>query len=109
MDYNISHFYNEADNIWEVTLSGEFDIFNSTSLKSELNELIDKKHADLMLDCAGLDYMDSTAIGSLVAVLKHVKTYGGKVVLTGLKPNLLKLFRITSLNKVFEIEGEPHE
>ena len=109
MDYGISHEFCEANNCWEVKLSGEFDIFNSTNLKSELGQLTEQKNVDLVLDCAELDYMDSTAIGSLVSVLKNVKTYGGKVVLKNLKPNLLKLFRITSLNKVFEIEGEPNE
>jgi len=53
--------------------------------------------------------MDSTSIGALVSVLKNVKTYGGKVVLKKLRPNLLKLFRITNLDKVFEIGGEAGE
>ena len=109
MDYGISHAYDEEKKAWDVKLTGEFDIFSSPNLKDGLNELVTSKNADLVLDCSALDYLDSTAIGTLVAVLKNVKVYGGKVVLLGLKPNLLKLFRITSLNKVFEIEGEPNE
>ena len=109
MDYGISHKYDEDKECWEVELSGEFDIFNSAILKNELNQLTEQKNTDMVLDCAALDYIDSTAIGSLVAVLKNVKTYGGKVYLLNLKPNLLKLFRITNLNKVFEIAGEVNE
>jgi len=109
MDYDISFVYDEQKGAWEAKLKGEFDIFNSTNLKAELNGLIEQKKADLILDCADLIYMDSTAIGAMVAVLKNVKTYGGKIVLRELKPTLLKLFRITNLNKVFEIEGEPNE
>jgi len=109
MDYGISHEYNEDNKTWDIKLSGEFDIFNSVNLKTELNDLVGQKSVDLVIDCASLDYMDSTAIGSLVAVLKNVKTYGGKIVLKELKPNLLKLFKITSLNNIFEIEGENNE
>ena len=109
MDYGISHSYDEAKKTWDVKLTGEFDIFNAANLKTELSALADEVNADFVLDCSALDYMDSTAIGSLVAVLKNVKAYGGKIALNGLKPNLLKLFRITSLNKVFEIEGESDE
>ena len=109
MDYDIAGSYNEENGSWEITLTGEFDIFNSVNLKNELNKFIEENNADLVLDCDTLSYMDSTSIGSLVAVLKNVKAYGGKVVLRELKPNLLKLFRITNLNKVFEIEGEAND
>jgi len=109
MDYGISHEYVEDQNHWDVKLTGEFDIFNAANLKNDLNELIEKKNADIILDCSSLDYIDSTAIGSLVAILKSVKAYGGKVALKGLKPNLMKIFRITNLNKVFEIEGDINE
>ena len=109
MDYDISHVFNEEKNAWEVKLTGEFDVYNSTNLKAGLNGLIEQKNADIILDCGELKYMDSTALGSLVAVLKNVKAYEGRIVLKGLKPSLLKLFKITNLNKVFEIEGELDE
>ena len=109
MDHGIFYNYSEEKKAWAIKLSGEFDIFNSTVLKNELNGLVTQKNADLIIDCTALDYMDSTSIGSLVAVLKNVKGYEGKVVLENLKPNLLKLFKITNLNKVFEIAGEPNE
>jgi len=109
MDCGIAHEFDEAKNRWEVKLSGEFDNFNAADLKTELGALADQKNADFNLDCSDLAYLDSTAIGSLVAVLKNVKAYGGKIHLNELKPNLLKLFRITNLNKAFEIEGESDE
>ena len=109
MDQNITHEYDEEKKSWFVKLTGEFDIFNAASLKSELNGLADKTNADIVLECSELDYLDSTSIGSLVSVLKNVKSYGGRVIIRGLKQNLLKLFRITNLNKVFEIEGESDE
>ena len=109
MDYSITYNYDEAGKVWDINLTGEFDIFNSAELKNALTKLSEDKNADLLIDCAALDYMDSTAIGSLVAVLKNVKTYEGKIILKNMKPNLLKIFRITNLNKVFEIVGDTDE
>ena len=109
MDYDISYAYSGETDEWEVKLSGEFDIFNSDNLKAELNGLIGQKNISMVIDCFELSFMDSTAIGSLVAVFKNMNTYGGKIALKNLKPNLMKLFRITSLDSVFEIEGESDE
>jgi len=109
LDNEITHVYNDENDVWDVKLTGEFDIFNSSVLKDALNTIIGEKKASLCIDCESLHYMDSTSIGVLVSVLKNVKTYDGAVALKNLKPNLVKLFRITNLNKVFEIEGEADE
>ncbi|MDR1688250.1 MAG: STAS domain-containing protein [Clostridiales bacterium] len=106
MDHSITSLYDEEGKVWNVELSGEFDIFNSSELKNSLSELVAEKNADLNLDCAKVKFVDSTALGSLVAVLKNVKAYGGKIVLSGLRPNILRLFKITNLDRVFEIAGD---
>ena len=97
---------------WQVKLSGEVDIFNSGDLKTQLTELMEEQVADIHIDCTYLDYIDSTGLGALVGVLKHVKTHSKEVCLANVKPNILKLFHITNLDKVFVIdtkEGDKHE
>ena len=104
MDFQLTHDYDSQNERWNVTLTGEFDIFNSANLKTELNELLEKQSADLFIDCQHLDYIDSTALGALVGVMKTVKAGGHEMHLKSVKPNLMKLFRITHLDKVFIIE-----
>ena len=106
MDHAITSSYEQESNCWNVELSGEFDIFNSVGLKSSLTELTKEKSSDLHIDFAKVTFLDSTALGSLVAVLKNVKSYEAKILLKNLKPNLLKLFKITNLDRVFEIAGD---
>lgn len=106
MDHAITSSYDQEGNCWNVSLSGEFDIFNSSDLKKTLTELSKDNSSDLHLDCSKVTFMDSTALGSLVAVLKNVKSYDGTIVLKNLKPNLYKLFKITNLDRVFEIAGD---
>ncbi len=109
MDYSIESTYSEEKSRWEVALNGEVDIFSSAELKTTLTELVTSKNADLRIDCKNLEYIDSTALGALVAVLKTVKSYDHQMILVSVKPNISKLFKITNLDKVFVIEGEKNE
>ncbi|MCL2352374.1 MAG: STAS domain-containing protein [Firmicutes bacterium] len=106
MDYSVQSRFDQEKKCWSVAVSGEVDIFNSQDMKKSLTDLINEKNADMTVDCAGLEYMDSTALGALVAVLKNVKNYGGIMRLRNVRQNLLKLFRITNLDKAFVIEAD---
>ncbi len=109
MDYAIEYKPDDNNKSWMVNVTGEIDIFNSADMKEQLLKIINEKNYDLVIDCKNLEYMDSTALGALVAVLKNVKAYGGHIRLRHTRPNLLKLFKITNLDKVFIIEGESNE
>lgn len=105
MDIIISHRFDEDKRCWDVAVGGEIDIFNSADFKNSLLEMLAQHPGDLTLDCDKLEYIDSTALGALVTVLKHVKSNGGQMYLKKIRPNLTKLFKITNLDKVFIIEG----
>ena len=106
MNYHVSSRYDEEQRRWRVDLSGEVDIFTSPEFREYLLLLTDKAESDMTINCARLEYLDSTALGSLVSVLKRVRSYSGRMALAGLKPNIAKLFKVTSLDKVFDIEGD---
>jgi anti-sigma B factor antagonist len=109
MDFILESAFDEDRRCWRTALTGEVDIFNSADMKARLLELIARQPADLLIDCRNLEYIDSTALGALVAVLKNVKSNGHEVRLTHVRQNLAKLFKITSLDKVFILEGGPNE
>jgi anti-sigma B factor antagonist len=104
MDYDFISSFDFEKNAWEVVISGEVDIFNSHKLKTGLTELILETPANIHIDCHNLEYIDSTALGALVAVLKNVRTFDGKVILKKIRPNIAKIFKITNLDKVFVID-----
>ena len=109
MDYTFEHHYNEGEKCWMIALTGEIDIFNSEKVKSDLIGLINTTAADLRIDCQDLEYIDSTALGVLVAVLKNVKAYDGAIYLVNVRPNLAKLFKITNLDKAFILEADTND
>ncbi len=94
----------QGDNIIKVYLTGEVDIYSSQELKEKLYEIVDSKKMDLKIDCKELQYIDSTGLGILVGTLKKSKQNKNKVYISNLKENIKKLFLITGLDKVFELE-----
>lgn len=91
------------DNI-KISLIGEVDIYTSQELKELLYKTLDDNQMDLIIDCKGLNYIDSTGLGIFVGALKRARQYEKKIVISNLKDNIKKLFIITGLDKIFVIE-----
>lgn len=106
MDFKLKPEYDIEKNVWNIMVQGEIDIYNSSNVKDYLSNLIQEHACDINLECAHLDYIDSTGLGALVAIVKKVKQYDGNIRLTHVKSNVLKVFKITNLDKVFIIEGD---
>ncbi len=109
MNFSLNSKQLENPSCWFIEISGEIDIFNSTELKNTLLQLLEENPLDIKVDCKSLTYIDSTGLGSLIAVLKKSKEYGKEICFQNLKPSLSKLFKITNLDKVFTIEGDANE
>lgn len=47
--------------------------------------------------------IDSSGIGTLVNAMKHIRSMKGNLVLAGLRPEILRSFRLMNLHQVFDI------
>lgn len=86
-----------------VDLQGDLDINSNKEFKEKVNSVQGVKK--IIVNCENLSYIDSTGLGAFISIYKNIKEKGEKVVITGLKPHIKKIFLITDLDKVFEIEG----
>ena len=86
-----------------VDLQGDLDINSNKEFKEKVNSVQGVKK--ITVNCENLSYIDSTGLGAFISIYKHIKENGEKLVITGLKPHIKKIFLITDLDKVFEIEG----
>lgn len=86
-----------------VNLQGDLDINSNKEFKEKVNSVQGIKK--IIVNCENLSYIDSTGLGAFISIYKHIKEKGEKLVITGLKPHIKKIFLITDLDKVFEIEG----
>ena len=85
-----------------VDLQGDLDINSNKELKEKVNSVEGVKK--IIVNCENLSYVDSTGLGAFISIYKNIKEKGEELVITGLKPHIKKIFLITDLDKVFEIE-----
>ncbi len=57
----------------------------------------------VILDCHNLDYIDSAGISALISLRKRIVQNADRLILVSLNPDLLDLFQISRLHRVFDI------
>jgi anti-sigma B factor antagonist len=88
-----------------ISVTGEIDVYTAPTLRERLNELVAEGEYHLVVDMAGVDFLDSTGLGVLVGGLKRTRAHEGTLQLVCDQEKILKVFRITGLTKVFPIHA----
>jgi len=55
----------------------------------------------LIVDFTAVRFFSSTMLGLLVDLWKRLGQYGGRLVISGINPQLTRVFRITNLDRIF--------
>ena len=92
-----------------VSVRGEIDAYTSPRLRDQLTRLMDEGHYQLVVDLEGVEFMDSTWLGVLVACLKRAKEHGGDLSLVCTSPQILRVLSITGLDRVFQVRAAVDE
>jgi len=87
-----------------VSAFGELDIASVEPFERELAGSIDRGARRLIVDLTGVMFMDSVALGVLVRDAKRMRSSGGECVVVADDPRILRVFEITGLDRMFEIE-----
>jgi anti-sigma B factor antagonist len=101
-----------ADGVPVIALAGEVDLYTAPNLKEELVRVIDEGARRVLIDFTDTSFIDSTTLGVLVSGLKRLRLQGGHLALVITDRNILKIFEITGLDRVFsihEVRGEALE
>jgi len=86
-----------------VSVSGELDVDTAPQLGTCLTECGADGDRLVVLDLRGVTFMDSSALGTLVAGWKGFVRIGTGLRLVLDQPNLLRLFELSGLSEVFSI------
>ena len=82
----------------------EFDratIGEANLLKEKINKAITDGWIKIIIDLSTCEYLDSTFLGVLVMMLKKATKLGGDVRLVGLQAEVLAMFELTRMFRVF--------
>lgn len=86
-----------------IELIGDLDIYNKKKFKEKLADIYEELDKDLVVDCARLEYIDSTGLGSFISLLKLTRDEEKEITVKNLKKNIKKVFKITDLDKLFNL------
>jgi anti-sigma B factor antagonist len=73
------------------------------SLRQRLRNASESGHKQIVLDLAGVDYIDSAGLGTLVSGAASVRRAGGELKLANLTSRVSDLMQITRLSTLFEV------
>lgn len=80
------------------------DESNIVEIANDLFDLVDKnKGIKLLLNFGNVQYLSSTVLGKLITLNTRVNEDAGKLVLCAIRPQILEVFKITKLTKLFDI------
>ncbi|WP_147804462.1 STAS domain-containing protein [Alkalicoccus halolimnae] len=99
----------EDDNKSVAEVSGEVDVYTATKLKETLIPLAEKEDNQLIIDLTNVEYIDSTGLGIFIGALKAAEKSGSTLKLIGLNERVNRLFEITGLHEVIDIEPAKRE
>lgn len=97
------------DGVLVVTFSDAkiLDEAKIQQIGKELIECVAKTpDSKLLLDFTGVSFMSSAMIGKLVLVHKKCKTSDIKMKVCNISDNVMEVFKITRLHKVFDIQKD---
>ena len=72
-------------------------------LRQRFKDAGESGHKRIVLDLAGVDYIDSAGLGTLVAGAASVRRAGGELKLANLTSRVRDLMQITRLSTLFEV------
>lgn len=113
MSYDSTHSpikdVRRTDKAMIVEVVGDIDLNRSHDFQQALLELLEEGPANLIVHLAGVPYMDSSGVASLVKLLSRVKKAGASLHLVGLNDRVRSVFEITRLDTVFDIHNSEEE
>ncbi len=86
-----------------LEVAGEIDVYTAPQLRERLIALVEGGARQVVVDLGRVEFLDSTGLGVLVGALERLRVVNGELLLVCAQERLLKIFRITGLDRVFAL------
>ncbi len=85
------------------------DAHNSGELKEAILHLIEQGEINIIVQLEQVKFIDSSGLGALLSGHKNAVAKSGKLALTNMQQQVLSMFELTRLDRVFEIYADLNE
>jgi anti-sigma B factor antagonist len=95
----------DIDNLVLLTIvEKDANLTRSDRFKEIVLKEIESGTRNLIISFENVEYLDSSFLGALVAILKNLVPKNGKLVLIALNSDIRNLFELTRLDKIFDLK-----
>ena len=91
-----------------AVLSGEIDHHIAAPMRQEIDAQIEETQPQtLVLDFAGVTFMDSSGIGLIMGRCRTMEAIGGEVIVRDPPPHIRRVMRISGIERIAQIQNTP--
>ena len=83
--------------------TGELDLASAPRLRQEALQAAMAGDRNLVVDLAGVDFVDSLGAGTLVAVRKRLRALGGELRLARPEPQVSRVLALAGVDRIVEV------
>lgn len=90
----------DGDGMIVTPLESRLDAAVAGAFREAMTEQIDSGPPLVVLDLQHVTFLDSSGLGALVFVLKHVTQRGGRLNFCGVTPEVMAVLRLTRMDRM---------
>ena len=104
---NIITSTRQVGGVTVVDISGRIELGQeSAAVRDLVADLLSKGNKKILLNLAGVDYIDSSGLGALVSSFATAHKQGGQMKLLNLTDKVSNIMEVTKLYTVFDIASD---
>ncbi len=89
-----------------VAVEGSLDSSESHKLENVLNDILNGKRVNLVIDFSKLEYLSSSGLRVLLGAQKMTNESIGNLVIKNVNPDIMEIFKLTGFSDFLNIESE---
>jgi anti-sigma B factor antagonist len=86
-----------------ISIDGRIDTTNFNAFEKEVVEIIDGGEKNIVLNCAGMNYISSSGLRVFLIAQKKLTALSGKLHLCEMQPTIKEIFDISGFSSIFKI------
>jgi anti-sigma B factor antagonist len=87
-----------------VVLAGRLDVRGAAAAREALHEALGRGGGRLLVDLSGVELLDATGLGVLVAAHRRARLQDRELVLCDARPRVARLLSLTRLDRIITVE-----
>lgn len=94
----------EQDGVMILLVEGRVDTITATELEKKMSQLWSVNSVQLVLDCAGMEYLCSSGLRVILTAHKQVTANEGRFVLRNITPEVRSVLDMTGISRIIAME-----